>query len=85
MIRAGMRFLFFATPVFWYAEGLGNRDFLALLNPFTHYLEVVRAPLTGETASALSWTVVLALNAIGLALFAATYSPLRRRLAIWIG
>ena len=85
MIRAGMRFLFFATPVFWYAEGLGNRDFLALLNPFTHYLEVVRAPLTGEPVSALSWAVVLALDAIGLALFAATYSPLRRRLAIWIG
>ena len=85
MIRAGMRFLFFATPVFWYVEGLGNRDFLALLNPFTHYLEIVRAPLTGETASALSWSLVLAIDAVGLVLFAATYSPLRRRLAIWIG
>ncbi len=85
MIRAGMRFLFFATPVFWYADGLGDRDFLALLNPFTHYLELVRAPLTGETASALSWAVVLALNALGLVLFAATYNSFRRRLAIWIG
>ena len=85
LIRAGMRFLFFATPVFWYADGLGDRGFLALLNPFTHYLEVVRAPLMGETAPMLSWSVVLAIDAIGLMLFAATYSPLRRRLAIWIG
>ena len=84
MIRAGMRFLFFATPVFWYAEGLGNRDFLADLNPFTHYLELVRAPLTGETAPLVSWAVVAAINAAGLAAFAATYSPLRRRLTLWI-
>ena len=85
LIRAGMRFLFFATPVFWYAHGLGDRDFLALVNPFTHYLEIVRAPLMGETAPMLSWSIVLAIDAIGLMLFAATYSPLRRRLAIWIG
>ena len=85
LIRAGMRFLFFATPVFWYVDGLGDREFIALLNPFTHYLEIVRAPLTGETASMLSWSIVLAIDAVGLMLFVATYSPLRRRLAIWIG
>ena len=85
MIRAGMRFLFFATPVFWYVDGLGDRDFLGLVNPFTHYLELVRAPLTGETASMLSWAVVLAIDAACLVLLAATYSSLRRRLAIWIG
>ena len=85
MIRAGMRFLFFATPVFWYAEGLGDdRAFLAQLNPFTHYLELVRAPLTGETATLASWAVVASINAVGLAAFAATYSPLRRRLTLWI-
>ncbi len=85
VIRAGMRFLFFATPVFWYVDGLGDRDFLALFNPFTHYLELVRAPLTGGTAPVLSWSVVLAIDAVCLVLFAATYSSLRRRLAIWIG
>ena len=85
LIRAGMRFLFFATPVFWYVDGLGDREFFALLNPFTHYLELVRAPLTGETASVLSWSLVLAIDAAGLVLLAATYNSLRRRLAIWIG
>ena len=84
MIRAGMRFLFFATPVFWYADGLGDRDYLAQFNPFTHYLELVRAPLTGETATLVSWAVVASINAAGLAAFAATYSPLRRRLTLWI-
>ena len=85
MIRSGMRFLFFATPVFWYADGLRDREFLALLNPFTHYLEIVRAPLTGETAPMLSWLVVLAIDAAGLILLVTTYSSLRRRLAIWLG
>ena len=85
LIRAGMRFLFFATPVFWYVDGLGDREFIALVNPFTHYLEIVRAPLMGETASMFSWSIVLAIDAVGLMLFVATYSPLRRRLAIWVG
>ncbi len=85
MIRAGMRFLFFATPVFWYVDGLDDRKFLALANPFTHYLEIVRAPLTGETASMFSWSLVLAIDAVGLVLLAATYNSFRRRLAIWIG
>ena len=85
MIRAGMRFLFFATPVFWYVDDLDDRKFLALANPFTHYLEIVRAPLIGETASMLSWSLVLAIDAVGLVLLAATYNSYRRRLAIWIG
>ena len=84
LLRAVMRFLFFATPVFWYADGLNDRAYLANYNPFTHFLEVVRAPLTGETASLTSWGVVLAINVVGIAIMFATYSRLRRSLTLWI-
>ena len=84
LLRAGMRFLFFATPVFWYADGLGDRAFLASFNPFTHFLEIVRAPLIGDPLPQLSWAVVLAINAVGLAVAASVYSSLMRCLPFWL-
>jgi len=57
-----MRFLFFTTPVFWVADGLGPRAYIATFNPFTHFLEIVRAPLLGTIPSFLSWSVVVTVN-----------------------
>ena len=84
LLRAAMRFLFFATPVFWYADGLNDRAFLAHYNPFTHFLEVVRAPLIGESAPLASWAVVLAINAIGIGALCIMYNRLRRSLSLWM-
>ena len=84
LLRAGMRFLFFATPVFWYADGLNDRAFVANYNPFTHFLEVVRAPLIGGSAPPESWAVVLLINIVGITVMAIMYSRLRRSLTFWI-
>ena len=84
LLRVGMRFLFFATPVFWYADGLNDRAFLAHYNPFTHFLEIVRAPLIGEPVPLASWAVVLVINAIGIGAMCIMYNRLRRSLTLWI-
>ena len=84
LLRAVMRFLFFATPVFWYVDGLNDRAYLANYNPFTHFIEIVRAPLIGEPASLTSWAVVLALNAIGIGIMFTVYNRLRRSLTLWL-
>ncbi|MCP8883379.1 ABC transporter permease [Devosia sp. XJ19-1] len=49
LMRIGM----FLTPVFWSYEGSGGlRHFLYYWNPFTYFLEIVRAPiLTGDMAA----------------------------------
>ena len=84
LLRAGMRFLFFATPVFWYADGLNDRAYLANYNPFSHFLEIVRGPLIGESASLTSWTVVLIINVIGIGIMFILYNRLRRSLTLWL-
>ena len=84
LLRAGMRFLFFATPVFWYVDGLDDRAFLADYNPFTHFLEIVRAPLIGESASLISWAIVLLINVVGIGIMCVMYNRLRRSLTLWI-
>ncbi|MYD50637.1 MAG: hypothetical protein F4W93_04020 [Dehalococcoidia bacterium] len=84
LLRAGMRFLFFATPVFWYADGLDDRAYLANYNPFTHFMEIVRAPLIGESVSLTSWAVVLIINLVGIGIMCVVYNRLRRALTLWI-
>lgn len=83
-LDVAMRFLFLATPVFWRADGLGDRAVLARANPFAHFLEVVRAPLIGEPAWSESWAVVAAVNLAGLAALLLLHGYCARRTAFWV-
>lgn len=57
-----MRFLFFASPVFWAPTGDGLRYYIAMVNPLTHFLEIVRAPLLGYPPSMVSWIIVASIT-----------------------
>lgn len=61
LIRLGL----FLTPIFWRVEGgSGLRQAFYHLNPFTHYLEIVRTPiLTGEIPFN-AWQLCLAVSAV---------------------
>lgn len=83
-ISAVMRFLFFTTPVFWHADSLGERAYLAHFNPLTHFLEVVRAPLLGIAPAPLSWAVVLTITTVGALLTLLAFNRFRRRIVFWL-
>ncbi len=51
LITAVMRFLFFATPIFWIPDQGTLRSFLALANPMAWFLDLVRLPLLGQSPS----------------------------------
>ncbi len=66
-----LRVLFFVTPILWFYEDLTDfRLVIATLNPMTHFIEIFRAPLLGEPASAANWmnvgvsTIVVFIGAI---------------------
>lgn len=73
-----VRMLFFITPIIWIPTMLteGNEgdmtgkaslgSFIILLNPFYHYLEVLRGPLIGNEPSSLSWAVVVVMTVVSL-------------------
>jgi ABC-type polysaccharide/polyol phosphate export permease len=75
---------FFLTPVMWRAETLGSMIWFAHYNPLYHFLEVVRAPLVTGSASALSWTVVLAVTIVGYLVTIVAFSRFRARIAYWV-
>lgn len=65
-----MRVAFLATPIIWMATGPRGGVFgpFLLFNPFYHFLEIVRAPLLGNSIALSTWLIVLAITVGGFAL-----------------
>ena len=81
MISTVLRVLLFITPILWTLDGTtGGARALATLNPLTHFVEVFRAPLSGQAPEAVSWIIVACSSAViwGAAILAG--AALRRRL-----
>ncbi len=73
------RFLFFTTPIIWQGDA-GVRKLVSEYNPFSYFIELVRAPLSGEIASVKAWTVVSAITAISFVIAILIQSRFRSRL-----
>lgn len=55
-VNSIMGIMFFATPLIWYAGERGElRNMIAMANPFTHLIEVVREPALGRVPDAISY------------------------------
>lgn len=75
---------FLITPVFWYRDMLRARAMIADINPFYHFIELVRAPLLGQVPAPLTIAYVAAVTAIGWALTLLVAARLQPRLAYWV-
>ncbi len=84
IITSLVQVAFFLTPVMWRAEMLGRSQWAAQLNPFYHFLEVVRAPLVSTTTNWSSWAVVLGITVCGYAVALPLFARYRARIAYWV-
>lgn len=73
------RFLFFTTPIIWQGD-VGVRKVISQYNPFSYFIELARAPLSGEIASANAWIIVAILSFGGLGIALWVQSRFRSRL-----
>lgn len=84
LVSSIMTIGFFLTPVMWRPSDLVKNQFIATWNPFTHLLEVFRAPLLGVAPSELS---LLAATGISLFLLLSSLWALaasKRQLIFWL-
>lgn len=84
VIRSLMRVAFFATPVIWIPEQLGKRAYLAQFNPFSYFLELLRAPLLGETPDWTTWFLALGVTLVGWAVAWPAFARCRARIPYWV-
>ena len=88
MIASFLQITFFLTPIIWQTSIVEHSNkwvFLILLNPFYHFVEIVRSPIvSGEVAPTTSWVVVILFTMIFGVLATSIYAARVRRLGLWL-
>ena len=80
------------TPIVWMYETLLNspnptissRARLAELNPFLHFVEILRRPMLGQPQEIRFWIVALAITLVGWALTFLVLRRYRARVSYWV-
>jgi ABC-type polysaccharide/polyol phosphate export permease len=84
IIQSIMRIAFFLTPIIWMPAQLGTRDYIAMFNPFTYFVELIRSPLLGVAPSLMTWGLALCVTIVGWAIAAVVFIRFRGRIAYWL-
>ncbi len=91
LLESMIQLVFYMTPIVWTTKTLqeqggavAERARIAELNPLYHYLEIIRAPLTGQPLASYHWWVVLACTVVGLLLALLAMRQWRSRVSYWV-
>lgn len=87
IVTSLVQVVFFVTPVMWMPtilQGKGVAWWLIVVNPFYHFIEIVRAPLLGSSASYSSWLVVGEVTMLGMLAGMYMLGRFRTRIPYWL-
>jgi ABC-2 type transport system permease protein/lipopolysaccharide transport system permease protein len=84
LVASAMQVLFFFTPIVWFPELIPDRAYVVDLNPFHHFIEILRQPMLGGAAEPLSWVVVGVVSAVGVLVALPMFIRYRERIAFWV-
>jgi ABC-2 type transport system permease protein len=83
--------MFFMTPIVWNYQDLiskggpgAERARLAELNPFLHFVEILRRPMIGQSFEPRHWVVTLAITVVGWAAALLILRNYRARVSYWV-
>jgi ABC-type polysaccharide/polyol phosphate export permease len=78
--------MFYVTPVIWQPSLIpsGTAHLLLGLNPFYHFLQIIRLPILGQPPTFENWTLSIAMTLVaGLVAYFAS-KKYKNRLAYWV-
>jgi ABC-type polysaccharide/polyol phosphate export permease len=84
LVAAIMAPMMMLTPVMWKANMLGNHSYVVNLNPFYHFVTMMRAPFLGEPVPMTSLAAVLAITIINIGLALFCYRRYRKVMVYWL-
>lgn len=80
-----MQVMFFVTPIFWHPGQSGRaQQILVDVNPFYHFVDVLRAPMLGKTPSLDSWIFIGCFSLAGWTLTLLLFNKYRNRVVFWL-
>lgn len=85
IVASLIQIVFFITPIFWLPNSLGGHyQWIVDFNPIYAMVEIVRAPLLGQSVSAGLWGMALAVTVVGWATALAAFARFRSRIPFWV-
>lgn len=84
IVATMLQLLFFLTPIIWMPDMLGDNAHYVYLNPITSFIEIFRAPLLGQTASYIAWTIVGGITSLNVGLAFLFLGVYRSRIVFWV-
>jgi ABC-2 type transport system permease protein len=92
IIQSIVQLAFFLTPIVWIYQtflnspnpAIAQRARLAELNPFLHFVEMVRRPMLGQPQELRFWVVVVCITVVGWALTLFVLRRYRSRVSYWV-
>lgn len=86
-----VQLLFYMTPIVWMESTLtdrigelGNKAYLAELNPLYHYMAIIRGPMIDQPVEMRSWLIVIALTVVGTLGALVLMRKWRSRVSYWV-
>jgi len=86
IVASALIVIFYVTPVIWQPSLIpgGTAHLLLGLNPFYHFLQIIRLPILGQAPTFENWVLALAMTVIaGLTAYFAA-KKYKNRLAYWV-
>lgn len=84
IIQSFLQIIFFATPIIWQPDSIGDRGWIAQFNPLYHLIETIRAPLLGSEVALTSWHWSLGALAVSSVVAFLLFAKFRGRIAYWL-
>lgn len=84
LLAAIMRMAIFVTPILWVPQEGTMLSLVALFNPLTHFIDIMRAPLLGAPTPWLSWYIVGGITLIGWIAAIITFAMTRKKIIFWV-
>lgn len=84
IVASFIQVIFYITPILFKRDMLNKYPLLIDLNPFAHFIEVIRAPLLDNHVPLLSWIVCLVLAIGGTFLALIMHGKYRSRIPYWV-
>ncbi len=85
ILKSLIQVIFFLTPIMWSPAALPpGKTFVVAFNPFSAFVELVRAPLIGMTPSGHDLLMVLGITLIGIGLCYKMFTRYRARIVYWV-
>lgn len=84
IVASIIQVVFYITPILFKKDMLEKYPLIIDLNPFSHFIEVIRSPLLGGEVNNLSWIFCIFMGIIGTFISLLMHGKYRTRIPYWV-